>query len=84
MESRAGKVAGDEAAVMHLSIFVRVCVTERRQSRRFNRAGLLVGGYKGVGCVRPQLWESMRVAFWQCVSLWFSAGNKTRLVRGVY
>eukprot|EP00964_Phaeocystis_antarctica_P061527 scaffold36783_cov68-Phaeocystis_antarctica.AAC.8 len=28
MGSRAGKVAGDEAAVMHLSIFIRVCVTE--------------------------------------------------------
>ena len=28
MESRAGKVAEDQVAATHLSIFVRVCVTE--------------------------------------------------------
>ena len=27
MESRAGEVAEDEATVMHVSIFIRVCVT---------------------------------------------------------
>ena len=28
MESRAGEIAEDQVAVMHLSIFIRMCVTE--------------------------------------------------------
>ena len=45
MESRAGEVAEDEVAVMHLSIFIRVCVTEAESmATALSRSPLYVRG----------------------------------------
>eukprot|EP00964_Phaeocystis_antarctica_P147046 scaffold113524_cov47-Phaeocystis_antarctica.AAC.2 len=45
MESRAGKVAEDEAAVTHLSIFICACVTEAESmATALSRSPLYVRG----------------------------------------
>ena len=89
MESRAGEVAGDEGAVMHLSIFIRVCVTEAESmATALSRSPLYVRGGRLHAFGKLLVAHSThRQEDMTCAVLWHTARERFKrvglLVRGL-